>query len=70
MKRIAPSGPGPARKNFKSDDTDNEAPRTVRFLVPSRAAGLIIGKGGENIKRIKQQLVQYENSSVMWLNIQ
>ncbi|KAL7055125.1 hypothetical protein AAHC03_024498 [Spirometra sp. Aus1] len=28
---------------------------TVRFLIPARAAGLIIGKGGENIKKIRSQ---------------
>ncbi|KAM7533940.1 hypothetical protein Aperf_G00000106822 [Anoplocephala perfoliata] len=28
---------------------------TVRFLIPARAAGLIIGRGGENIKRIRTQ---------------
>uniref|UniRef100_A0A5K3FHU1 KH domain-containing protein n=3 Tax=Mesocestoides corti TaxID=53468 RepID=A0A5K3FHU1_MESCO len=28
---------------------------SVRFLIPARAAGLIIGKGGENIKKIRSQ---------------
>ncbi|CDS36163.1 heterogeneous nuclear ribonucleoprotein k [Echinococcus multilocularis] len=39
-------------KKVQKGDVSNIA---VRFLIPARAAGLIIGKGGENIKRIRNQ---------------
>ncbi|BHF83766.1 hypothetical protein SprV_0902691200 [Sparganum proliferum] len=45
------SAGSPPAKVQKSD-----SPKvTVRFLIPARAAGLIIGKGGENIKKIRSQ---------------
>ncbi|RTG86059.1 uncharacterized protein DC041_0003361 [Schistosoma bovis] len=28
---------------------------SIRFLIPGRAAGIMIGKGGENIKKIRSQ---------------
>lgn len=31
---------------------------SVRFLIPARAAGLVIGKGGENIKKIRAQVTR------------
>nr|CDS30800.1 heterogeneous nuclear ribonucleoprotein k [Hymenolepis microstoma] len=38
----------------KMQKVENGGP-IVRFLIPARAAGLIIGRGGENIKRIRNQ---------------
>lgn len=40
-------------KKMQKGDVSNIS---VRFLIPARAAGLIIGKGGENIKRIRNQV--------------
>ncbi|VDM20916.1 unnamed protein product, partial [Hydatigera taeniaeformis] len=40
-------------KKVQKGDVSNIS---VRFLIPARAAGLIIGKGGENIKRIRNQV--------------
>lgn len=42
----------------KMQKIENSGP-TVRFLIPARAAGLIIGRGGENIKRIRNQVVTH-----------
>ena len=48
--------------DFDSDTPPNKMQKAegsnpiVRFLIPARAAGLIIGKGGENIKRLRTQV--------------
>ena len=54
MKRESNESEGdmPPKKMAKGDFSNV----SVRFLIPARAAGLIIGKGGENIKRIRSQV--------------
>lgn len=56
MKRDTPSGmnDGPPAK-FQRPTTDLSRV-SIRFLIPGRAAGIMIGKGGENIKKIRSQV--------------
>ncbi|CAL8072298.1 unnamed protein product [Calicophoron daubneyi] len=47
------SGDGPPSKSQRpAVDLTNVV---IRFLIPARAAGIMIGKGGENIKKIRSQ---------------
>lgn len=47
-----PDGP-PSKFQRPQVDLTNVA---IRFLVPARAAGIMIGKGGENIKKMRSQV--------------
>ncbi|VEL27113.1 unnamed protein product, partial [Protopolystoma xenopodis] len=48
-------GDGPPSKMQKGDLSNIQ----LRFLIPGRAAGIIIGKGGENIKHIRSQAIVF-----------
>lgn len=50
---------GPPSKYRRSDDPS----KLLRVLIPSRAAGPIIGKGGETIKDLRAQVL-YHTSHV------
>ncbi|VDM03608.1 unnamed protein product [Schistocephalus solidus] len=52
MKRENGSSDGPSSK-FRRSDTSGSC---LRVLIPSRAAGPIIGKGGETIKKLRIRL--------------
>lgn len=54
-------GDQPPRKMQKGESGGS----TVRFLIPARAAGLIIGRGGENIKRIRTQVIKFSVTILM-----
>lgn len=43
---------GPPRKLLRNDDPS----KLLRVLIPSRAAGPIIGKGGDTIKELRAQV--------------
>lgn len=43
---------GPSNKVRRNEDSN----KFLRVLIPSRAAGPIIGKGGETIKKLRAQV--------------
>lgn len=43
---------GPPRKLLRNDDPS----KLLRVLIPTRAAGPIIGKGGDTIKELRSQV--------------
>lgn len=55
MKRDAYGDDGPSHKRQRHTDDDD-----VTFLIPSKVAGSIIGKGGTNISKLRNQVSIYK----------
>uniref|UniRef100_A0A915HNM3 K Homology domain-containing protein n=1 Tax=Romanomermis culicivorax TaxID=13658 RepID=A0A915HNM3_ROMCU len=53
MKRSADQSNGDGPKRFRNMMPPDDSRIEVRILIPTRVAGRIIGKGGENVKRLR-----------------